>query len=310
MVIVARRRWTIVVVPEGSSASRVLEISQTAIKLAVTGTAAIAIVLVLLGYATVSRTADLVRAEAVERENTQLAVQIGTLSGRLSTLQDTLRTLEERDNKIRVLANLDPIATDVRGAGIGGPVTTPAGARSDESVLTRRTREIRVDLNALVRRANLLAHSFRVTTDSLEAHAGRLAALPSIMPTQGWLSSNFSSVRLHPILNVARPHEGIDVTAPRGTPIEAPGAGFVTGAGWETGYGNVVTIDHGHGIVTKFAHASKLLVRKGQRVTRGERIALVGSTGLAVAPHLHYEVHVNGRPVNPLRYILPPVITD
>jgi murein DD-endopeptidase MepM/ murein hydrolase activator NlpD len=72
----------------------------------------------------------------------------------------------------------------------------------------------------------------------------------------------------------------------------------------------VVTIDHGHGIVTKFAHASKLLVRRGEQVTRGQRIALVGSTGLAVAPHLHYEVHVNGRPVNPLRYILPPVITD
>ncbi len=307
----SRRRWTIVVVPEGSSASRVLEISQTAIKLAVTAIVATAIVLVLLGYATVSRTADLVRAEAVERENAQLAAQIGALSGRLSTLQDTLRTLEDRDNQIRVLANLDPIPADVRGAGIGGPVTAPpAGSRTDESVLTRRTGEIRVDLNALVRRANLLARSFRVTTDSLEAHADRMASLPSIMPTQGWLSSNFSSVRLHPILNVARPHEGIDITAPRGTVIEAPATGVVTGSGWATGYGNVVTIDHGHGIVTKFAHASKLLVRKGERVTRGQRIALVGSTGLAVAPHLHYEVHVNGRPVNPLRYILPPVITD
>ncbi len=305
----SRRRWTIVVVPEGSSASRVLEISQTAIKLAVTAVVATAIVLVLLGYATVSRTADLVRAEAAERENAQLAAQIGALSGRLNTLQDTLRTLEERDNQIRVLANLDPIAADVRGAGIGGPLANP-GARADESVLTRRTSEIRVDLNALVRRANLLAQSFRVTTDSLEAHADRLAALPSIMPTRGWLSSNFSSVRLHPILNVARPHEGIDVSAPSGTPIEAPGAGVVTGSGWETGYGNVVTIDHGHGIVTKFAHASKLLVRRGQRVTRGQRIALVGSTGLAVAPHVHYEVHINGRPVNPLRYVLPPVITD
>lgn len=307
----SRRRWTVVVVPEGSSASRVLEISHTAIKLAVTGVVATAIVLVLLGYATVSRTADLVHAESVERENVRLAAQLGALSGRLSTLEDTLRTLEERDNQIRVLANLDPIATDVRGAGIGGPVVTPAaGTRTDESVLTRRTSEIRVDLNALVRRANLLAYSFRVATDSLEAHADRLAALPSIMPTQGWLSSNFSSVRLHPILNVARPHEGIDVSAPRGTPIEAPGAGVVTRSGWATGYGNVVTIDHGHGIVTKFAHASKLLVRRGERVTRGQRIALVGSTGLAVAPHLHYEVHINGRPVNPLRYILPRVITD
>jgi murein DD-endopeptidase MepM/ murein hydrolase activator NlpD len=96
-----------------------------------------------------------------------------------------------------------------------------------------------------------------------------------------------------------------------GSPIEAPAAGVVTDAGWESGYGNTVTIDHGYGIVTKFAHASKLLVKTGQRVARGQRIALVGNTGLATGPHLHYEVHVNGRPVDPLRYVLPEhVVTD
>ena len=81
------------------------------------------------------------------------------------------------------------------------------------------------------------------------------------MPTQGWLSSAFSSMRAHPILHIARPHEGIDVSAPMGSPIEAPAAGVVTDAGWESGYGNTVIIDHGFGIVTKFAHASKLLVK-------------------------------------------------
>jgi murein DD-endopeptidase MepM/ murein hydrolase activator NlpD len=131
------------------------------------------------------------------------------------------------------------------------------------------------------------------------------------MPTQGWLSSAFSSMRAHPILHIARPHEGIDVTAPMGSPIEAPAAGTVTDAGWETGYGNMVTIDHGFGIVTKFAHASKLLVRTGQRVSRGQRIALVGNSGLATGPHLHYEVRVKGRPVDPLKYVLPDnVVTD
>jgi murein DD-endopeptidase MepM/ murein hydrolase activator NlpD len=131
------------------------------------------------------------------------------------------------------------------------------------------------------------------------------------MPTQGWLSSAFSAMRVHPILHMARPHEGIDISAPMGSPIEAPAAGVVTDAGWETGYGNTITIDHGFGIVTKFAHASKLLVKNGQRVSRGQRIALVGNSGLATGPHLHYEVHVNGRPVNPLKYVLPEgVVTD
>ena len=117
-------------------------------------------------------------------------------------------------------------------------------------------------------------------------------------------------MRRHPILHISRPHEGLDITAPTGTPIEAPGAGTVTYARWESGYGQTVTVDHGYGIVTKYAHASKLLVRRGQRVKRGDRIALVGNTGLATGPHLHYEVHVNGRPVDPLRYVLPGVITE
>ena len=100
------------------------------------------------------------------------------------------------------------------------------------------------------------------------------------------------------------------MTAPAGSPIEAPAGGRVTKSGWEAGYGNVVTIDHGYGIETRFAHASKILVQRGQRVERGQHIALVGNTGLATGPHLHYEVHVNGRPVDPLRYVLPEVVTD
>jgi len=105
------------------------------------------------------------------------------------------------------------------------------------------------------------------------------------MPTQGWLSSAFSAMRAHPILHLARPHEGIDVSAPMGSPIEAPAAGVVTEAGWETGYGNTITINHGYGIVTKFAHASKLLVKNGQRVARGQRIALAADQPHAVKAH-------------------------
>jgi murein DD-endopeptidase MepM/ murein hydrolase activator NlpD len=306
-----RRRWTVVFVPHGSEPSKIVEVSYGVMKLAVGGAGLGLAIALLVGYATVSRTADLSRTARLQQQNTRLSQEIGELHGRLSSLSDTLGLISQRNARIRVLANLDPIDPSVEAAGIGGPTLAARPVLPNADPAFRRSEEIRGDLNALIRRADLLASSFEEVKDSLASHSQRLAATPSIMPTQGWLTSAFSAMREHPILHIARPHEGIDVTAPMGSPIEAPASGTVTDAGWETGYGNTITIDHGYGIVTKFAHCSKLLVKTGQHVARGQRIGLVGSTGLATGPHLHYEVHVNGRPVDPLKYVLPDrVITD
>jgi murein DD-endopeptidase MepM/ murein hydrolase activator NlpD len=306
----AKRRWTLVFVPHGSEPSRIIEVSYNVLRGIAIAIGGLVVLGLLAGYATVTHTTDLSRAARLQQENASLERQIGELHGRLISLADTLSTISQRDARIRVLANLEPIDPQVQAAGIGGPGTSDLNI-AGLSGLARRSAEVRVDLGALIRRANLLASSFKEAADSLALHSARLAATPSIMPTQGWLSSAFSSMRAHPILHLARPHEGIDVSAPMGSPIEAPAAGVVSDAGWETGYGNTITINHGFGIVTKFAHASKLLVKTGQRVARGQRIALVGNSGLATGPHLHYEVHVNGRPVDPLKYVLPEgVVTD
>jgi murein DD-endopeptidase MepM/ murein hydrolase activator NlpD len=304
----AKRRWTIVLVPHGAEPSRVIELSHRLVKGTVAGLVTLAGCALLVGYATVSRRVDLSRAAHLERENTKLAQELGDIHGRLTSLADTLAQITQRDTRIRILANLEPIDPQVLAAGIGGPVAPISAAAS---LLERRSSDVRIDVNALIRRANLLASSFRVAADSLASHTDRLAATPSIMPTEGWLSSAFQAMRDHPILHVARPHEGIDVSAPSGSPIEAPAAGRVISAGWEQGYGNTLEIDHGYGITTRYAHASRILVHKGERVQRGQRVALVGNSGLATGPHLHYEVHVNGRPVNPLRYVMPDgVVTD
>ncbi len=302
-------RWRIVLVPPGAGASRAIEVSRNLVRL-VAGVGVVFLLLaLLLGYATMSRTVDLTRADRVERENARLAEEIGRLHGKLATLADTVQVIAANDSRIRLLADLEPNDPSVQQAGIGGPA--PAGGLTRvNSVLERHTSDIRVDLDALIRRANLLATSFHQAAESLSVHRDRLAAMPSIMPTTGWLSSAFSSMRMHPILHVERPHEGIDVSAPMGAPIEAPADGIVIATGWVTGYGNTLEIDHGFGIVTRFAHASKILVRVGQRVHRGDDVALVGSTGLSTGPHLHYEVHVNGKPVDPLRYVLPDAIVD
>jgi murein DD-endopeptidase MepM/ murein hydrolase activator NlpD len=305
----SKRRWTIVVVPQGSSATKIIEVSNTALKLVGSVAVAATMLVLLLGYATLRRSLNLARADRLEHENHALAADLEQMHGRMSTLDETIAGLEQQDRKLRLLANLDPIDPQVYAAGIGGPRLFDSTAIVPDPLLDRAA-AVRIDLNALIRRANLLASSFREAGDSLALHADRLAATPSIMPTTGWLSSAFSRMRYHPILHEGRPHEGIDVSAPYGAPIEAPASGAVIQAGWEAGYGNVVVIDHGFGIVTKFAHASRILVRVGDKVTRGELIAQVGNTGLSTGPHLHYEVHVNGRPVDPRRYILPGVVTD
>lgn len=123
-----------------------------------------------------------------------------------------------------------------------------------------------------------------------------------LRPCSGRLSSGFG-MRFHPILRRSRLHAGVDFAAPSGTPIKAANAGVVIASQRMSGYGNVVIIDHGGGITTTYAHCSRIFVARGQKVGRGHRIASVGATGLATGPHLHFEVRVNGKPVNPMRYI-------
>lgn len=130
-----------------------------------------------------------------------------------------------------------------------------------------------------------------------------LSATPSVRPTGGWLSSGFG-YRTDPFTKRRKLHKGLDFAANMGTPIYAPADGVVSFAGREGGYGKIVSIDHGYGLVTRFAHTSRLLVKTGQKISRWDKIAEVGSTGRSSGPHLHYEVRLNGVPVNPEKYIL------
>jgi murein DD-endopeptidase MepM/ murein hydrolase activator NlpD len=223
---------------------------------------------------------------------------VAEVTQRVASLRDTLDVIRKREAQIRLLAGLP--ATD--SAQSGGDVSVTGDS------LTRGTE--REDVETLIKRADSLSARFAAVTDSLQRNAQRFASVPSIMPTPGWLTSQFSRSRNHPLLHISRPHEGIDVAAPMGAPIIAPASGTVMRVAYENGYGNTLEIDHGNGIITRYAHCSRIDVRAGQRVTRGQRIAAVGSTGLATGPHLHYEIHINGKVVNPLTYVLSDAIPD
>jgi len=299
-------------VPHGSGASRAVELSQTVVKTLVGIGGVVALLLLVLGGAALSRGVNVTRSRALERENRLLASEIQRLRDRLIGLRDTLNVFTEREQGLRLLAGLSPVDAGVQQAGIGGPTgqwserdsLAAAGPNGSMALAAR------IDMDQLTRRANILVRSIGEAYDSLSSHRARYAATPSVMPTKGWLTSAFARERAHPILHLSRPHEGIDVSAPMGTEIEAPAAGIVTKVDWVEGYGNMLTVDHGYGLVTRYAHCSKILVVRGQRVKRGQKIALVGSTGLSTGPHLHYEVWVNGRPADPMKYVLPDAIVD
>ena len=322
----APKHWTILIVPPGTGTTRTIRIGPRARGALLGGALATAllvassIAILFTPYATPS-------ARLLLAQNTRLQAQLDQIDKRLATLSDTLTALGARDQQIRLLADLptEPassvtegrVGTDTADARIGAPTTqgvTSLASLAPNSLprpfLGRLGFSSRVDIDGMIRRATELSKSFRAVSDTLTKNFERIASTPSIMPTVGWLSSQFSQSRFHPVLHQSRPHEGIDLSAPMGAPIVAPAAGRVISVSNETGYGNTFQIDHGNGIVTKFAHCSRIVVHVGQQVTRGQLIATVGNTGLATGPHLHYEVHVNGQPVDPLKYVLPEKISN
>lgn len=308
----SQRNWTIVLAPDGSR-SRAVRVSVHAFRLAVSAAAVCTLAAAAAGYHVVTRAVDLSRLDRLQKRNQLLAEELQATAEVVRTLQDTLATLSERDRQVRLLAGLSPTDPEVLLAGVGGPAGswTEREQILSEGPVGRRALEVRRAIDELVRRANLLATSYGQAVDSLANHRERLQRTPSIapiLPGVGFFSSHFAEARLHPIFHEARPHEGVDVSAPLGTEILAPASGRVVDVRTSPGYGKTVTIDHGYGVLTRYAHCSKIVVRVGQWVKRAEKIAEVGNTGIATAPHLHYEVLVNGRPVDPRTFMFSLVV--
>ena len=160
-------------------------------------------------------------------------------------------------------------------------------------------------LDMLNRQLYIQSKSFDEVVDLCKNHDEMLKCIPAIMPVSNKNLKKTASgygVRIDPIYKTAKFHAGMDFSANIGTPVYATGDGTVVKAGWETGYGNLIQVDHGFGYVTWYAHLSKYKVRPGQKVVRGEVIGEVGNTGKSTGPHLHYEVHVKGKVQNPVNY--------
>jgi len=304
----AARKWTIVVVPHGAGGSRSVSVSVAKLRVLVAALAVVGTASVAFAYATINRAVDLSRLDRLESRNEILTEELAQAQYTLEGIGDTISAIAQRDELVRLLAGLQPTDPAVQLAGVGGPsgTWTPRDQILSEAPEGRAALDMRFQLDNFIRRANLLAGSFDEAVDSLEIHRDRLERTPSISPIPpevGWYTSPFARIRMHPIYNEPRPHPGIDVSAPMGTPILAPAKGRVTEVRTISGYGRTVTVNHGYGVRTFYAHCSRIDVRVGQQVDRGDKLAEVGRTGIATGPHLHYEILINGKAVNPRDFI-------
>ncbi len=240
------------------------------------------------------------RTSGVTRENSALKTKLASLNVKLDGLQNYMENFETGDSLIRISENMPPISSDVRKASIGGVEMS-----SDYGVSPTSNRLISAatqTLDALSREAKLQEESYSDILNKHKTNQMLFAHIPAIDPIRDGVVTDGFGMRFHPILHMRLMHEGIDIETPRGTPVHSTGDGVVSYAGRRGGYGNVVEIDHGFGYVTLYGHLEKSLVKEGEKVKRGDIIALSGSSGLSTGPHLHYGITKNGIFVDPSEY--------
>ena len=234
--------------------------------------------------------------------------QIQEFAGEINSLKGHLVTLNNFEKKIRIIANIEKTDDSNNIFGVGGSMPEDLDARlplmeKHNSLM----RDMHEQIDELNRASIHQKGEFESLLKSLEDQQNLLASTPAIRPIsrgeKSWVTSSFG-YRRSPFTGQREFHQGFDISTRKGTPILATAEGVVTFVGKKGLLGNTIIIDHGHGMVTRYGHAQKFLKKRGEKVKRWEPIALVGNTGRSTGPHVHYEVRLNGIPVNPYKYIL------
>ncbi|MEK6590152.1 MAG: M23 family metallopeptidase [Nitrospinota bacterium] len=298
------KQYTITVIPESDKILR-FRLSGNFVKILLGVFIVISVTSVFLFYRHVKLSKEVVELEDLRKEAREQKLQILQFVQKVKDFEQQMVRLERFDKKLRVITSLEGSGTSAQKWGVGG--FDDRESHRDTSVLTEGDRnaikELNRDIDELKNQAEFQETSFQELDEFFKVQASLLTSTPSLWPVRGWVTSGFG-YRVSPFTNRKEVHEGLDIATRMNAQVIAPADGIIVRIGRDTSYGNILEIDHGYGVVTRYGHNARILVNMGDMVKRGQVIAQVGNTGRSTGPHLHYEVVLNGVPVNPFRYIL------
>jgi murein DD-endopeptidase MepM/ murein hydrolase activator NlpD len=305
--VLANKTFTVIVVPDHSAQVKRYRIQHRfLLQLAAAGAGLVLIaVLASVHYLIVAKDAS--ENRMLREENLALHTQLKSIRERIDHIGSTLDRVERFDQKLRAITLLsDPNRNLAMGPTETEPGQTVPPSRDNaftKLTVSENPKALNSRLDKLSAEATRQEQSLQELQAYFQDQKSLLASTPSIWPSRGWVTSDFGS-RLDPYTADRVMHHGLDIAGPHGKEVMAPSEGTVVFAGSEGGYGNVLVIDHGYGIKTRYGHLASIKVKAGERVKRGQVIAALGNTGRSTGPHLHYEVRVNGLPQNPRKFIL------
>lgn len=237
-----------------------------------------------------------IKIHTLKRENDELKKEIKRIAESYQDMLTEIDSISELNSELRIYANLQPISDDEKLLGTGG---TEDILYSGINIRDNEIENLLNSVDEMITTVKFEKKQAEEITSQLNLNQKLYESIPAIKPTEGNYSINGFGMRRHPILGIRKFHSGLDINCNWGTPVHSPGDGKVIAVERQSGFGLVVEIDHGFGYLTIYAHLSKALVKRGDLVTRGQVIAKSGNSGLSSGPHLHYEIHHNGKALDP-----------
>ena len=298
------KKITIVYLPDGINAVRQFKIPKVLVGLA------LGLAIFALGFLIWASNDYLQLKKSIPenisllQQNNQYKNQLKSLASKIDQINKKVADLKEFETKLKIMVNLDTNKEDTQFLGIGGSDFSILDSEDSSGKATQKVVSLmHQSLDNLTTEISVQNQEKTELFEFLSNQKSMLSCTPSITPAVGWVSSGFG-YRISPFTNKKDFHSGIDISSRIGTEILSPADGVVSAINTSDGLGLSLVINHSYGLQTEYGHLSKVLVSRGQAVKRGQNIALMGNTGRSTGPHLHYEVHLNGVPVNPERYIL------